>query len=97
MTTLNVRVQMKFSPFDSTYGERGRPQTNARVRLHLEGCADLLASGVSEKQIRRAAFADVRRLLGLPRTVVFAKSEAGHFVVKTQELGQNLDLTILPA
>ena len=54
-----------------------------------------MASGVSEKQIRRAAFSEMRRLLGLPATTVVV-NKGSHHIVKTLERSVNMTLVVRP-
>jgi hypothetical protein len=99
MTTgaANVRVSVSQLGLEARPGEAGRPQTNARVYLSLVGCDRLLREGWSEKQIRRAAFAQLRAMLGLPRTTVIAGHEHGFYMIKSKEIKTNLVVTVTPA
>lgn len=91
-----IRVSFENAPFENRSEERGRPQTNPRVYLRFEGLEALMASGVTEKQIRRAAFSEMRRLLGLdPKTVVV--NCVDHHIVKTVERQTNMMLVIRPS
>jgi len=91
----SLRISFEFTPFESRHAERGRPQTNPRVTLRFEGLEALMASGVSEKQIRRAAFSEMRRLLGLPATTVVV-NKGSHHIVKTLERSVNMTLVVRP-
>lgn len=93
----SIRLSFSFTKFDNHSDERGRPQTNPRVTLSFEGLDSLMIDkGVTEKQIRRAAFADMRRLLGLdPKTVVVDCKT--HHIVKTTERQQNIHITVRPS
>lgn len=79
-------------------GEVGRPQSNPRVYLSTPGCEHLLRQGVTEKQIRRAAFAQLRTMLDLPaKTVIARNEEYGYFMVKSNGIKSNLLVTVMPA
>lgn len=94
---VNVRVSVSETGVETRAGEAGRPQTNARVYLSMVGCDRLMREGVTEKQIRRAAFAQLRTMRGLPRTCVIAGHPHGYFMVKSRDLKTNLVVTVTPA
>lgn len=96
MSNLQLRVSVSPQSFESRSGQAGRPQGNARVYLSLVGCDRLHREGVTEKQIRRQAFSQLREILGLPRETVIARHEHGYFMIKSREVKTNLVLTVSP-
>lgn len=94
---MDLRVTVSQVGVESRAGEAGRPQTNARVYLSLVGCDRLMREGATEKQIRRAAFAQLRGMLGLAPTVVIAGHPHGYYMVKSREVKTNLVVTVTPA
>lgn len=94
---VNVRVTVSEVGFETRSGEAGRPQGNARIYLSMVGCDRLHREGVTEKQIRRAAFAQLRSMRGLSPKTVIARHEHGYFMVKSRELKTNLVVTVTPA
>lgn len=94
---MELRVTVSQVGVETRSGEAGRPQTNSRVYLSLVGCDRLIREGATEKQVRRAAFAQLRGMLGLAPTVVIAGHPHGYFMVKATEIRTNLVVTVSPA
>ena len=96
-TDLPLRITVQPVPFDHAEGEKGRPQVNPRLYLTLANTERLQRQGWSEKQIRRRAFAKLRKMLGLsPETVIAKAPEGDFFMVKTRDLDSNLVVVVTP-
>lgn len=94
---LPLRVTVQPVPFDATEGEKGRPQVNPRLYLTLANTERLQRQGWTEKQIRRRAFAKLRKMLGLePETVIAKATDGDYFMVKTRALDSNLVVVVTP-
>lgn len=92
-----VNVSLSSVPFESTAGQRGRPQTNARLYVSFVNTQRLLREGWTEKQLRREAFVQVRKILGLAEDTVIARSADHSYYMVKHHLGSNFAVTVTAA
>jgi hypothetical protein len=94
---INVAINYQLVNFDNRTGQRGRPQKNPHMGIDMSGAESLVAE-YGEKQVRLAAFRQLRASLGLDANIVISQHPKNEelWIVKTEALKQNIYLTVLP-